>query len=63
MLNRTSVAQEIIAKMHKWDCIKSESCTEEESINKEMTYRMGKKLSAIPQTEDYYPEYTKDSEN
>jgi hypothetical protein len=50
-LNRTPIAQEIRARIDKWDCTKLKSSAQQ---SEETAYRMGKKKSllAIELTED-----------
>jgi hypothetical protein len=44
-LNRTPIAQEIRARIDKWDCVILKSfCTSKETMNEETTHRIGENL-------------------
>jgi hypothetical protein len=48
-LNRTPIAQEIKARIDKWECIKLKTCTAKETNqqSEEAVYRMGENLCRL----------------
>jgi hypothetical protein len=65
-LNRTPTAQEMVARIDKWDCLRLKSFyVERKQQNVETAYRKRKKksLPAVHSVGDQSPEYIKNSKN